>query len=86
VLDARTGAVLYRIAVGVAPQAIAEEESSERVVVVNRGGAVVHPADDWLAQGARRLQARLPWLERLAPRPPSNYHAPGSVSLITLGE
>jgi YVTN family beta-propeller protein len=86
VLDARTGALRQRITVGVAPQAVAVEEGSGCVVVVNRGDAVVHPADDWLAQGVRRLRMWLPWpwLGWIAPRLPDVSRVPGSMDVINV--
>lgn len=83
VLDARSGAVRRRLGVGVAPLALAE--GSGQVVVVNRGGVVAVPTDDWLAQGARRLQVWLPWLGRIGPHRPAVVRVPGSVSVISVG-
>jgi DNA-binding beta-propeller fold protein YncE len=81
VLDARTGTVLRRIGVGVAPIAVAVEKGSGRVVVANAGG-VVRAADDWLALGTQRLRTWLPWLGHIAARPPQVSRVPGSVSLL----
>jgi DNA-binding beta-propeller fold protein YncE len=86
VLDARTGTVLRRIAVGAAPQAVAVEAGSGRVVVVNRGGAVMRTPDGWGEPWVGRLRAWLPWLGRFTKPVPSLTHVPGSVSLIAAGE
>lgn len=84
VLDARTGTVVRRITVGVAPQAVAVDESSGRVVVINSGGEVLHWADGWLEEGLRRLRVWLPWLSRVTPSAPSITRVPGSVSVLDL--
>jgi DNA-binding beta-propeller fold protein YncE len=85
VLDAITGAVLRRIAVGVFPQAVVVEESSGRVVVVNRGGAVMRTPDGWGEQWMGRLRAWLLGLGRFTTPAPSLTHVPGSVSVIAAG-
>lgn len=82
VLDARTGATLRRIAVGVAPQAVAVEAGSGLVVVVNGGGEVVHRADGWAAAWLERLRSWVPWLRRLPALAPSFSRVPGSVSVL----
>jgi YVTN family beta-propeller protein len=82
VLDARTGTVLRRIAVGVAPVAVAVEEVSGRIVVVNYGGVVARNTDGWSEQWTRRLRAWLPWLGRLAAPASPSIRVPGSVSMI----
>jgi DNA-binding beta-propeller fold protein YncE len=82
VVDARTGAVLRRIAVGVAPQAVAVDARSGRVVVLNGGGEVLRPLADWSAPWIGRLRQWLPELGRGAPPQPTTERAPGSVSLI----
>jgi YVTN family beta-propeller protein len=82
VLDARTGAVLRRIVVGVAPVAVAVEEVSGRIVVVNHGGVVARDTDGWSEQWTRRLRAWLPWLGRLAAPALPPIRVPGSVSVI----
>jgi DNA-binding beta-propeller fold protein YncE len=82
VLDAVTGALWRRITVRVAPQAIAVEEDSGRVVVVNRGGVVMRLPDGWNEPWLGRLRTWLPWLGRLAPPAPSITRVAGSVSLI----
>jgi DNA-binding beta-propeller fold protein YncE len=84
-LDALTGAVLRRIAVGVAPQAVAVEEGSGRVVVVNRGGVVIHTADGWGELWIGRLRSWLPWLGRYSAPAPTLTDVPGSVSVIAAG-
>jgi DNA-binding beta-propeller fold protein YncE len=85
VLDARTGALRRRIAVGVAPQAVAVEEGSGLVMVANRGGVVVHTSDGWGATWIGRLRAWLPWLGRFTTPAPSLSRVPGSVSVIDIG-
>ncbi len=82
VLDARTGAVRGRIAVGVAPQALAVEAGSGRVVVVNAGGDVLRSAGIWAAPWFGSLRAWWPWLDRLAPPGPASVHVAGSVSVV----
>jgi YVTN family beta-propeller protein len=82
VLDARTGTVLRRIEVGVAPVAVAVEEVSGRIVVVNHGGVVARNTDGWSEQWTRRLRAWLPWLGRLAAPASPPIRVPGSVSVI----
>jgi YVTN family beta-propeller protein len=82
ILDARTGAVRGRIAVGVAPQALAVAASSGRVVVANGGGAVLRAPADWGALWLGRLRQWLPWLGRGAAPQPTTARVPGSVSLI----
>jgi DNA-binding beta-propeller fold protein YncE len=85
VLDARSGAVRRQIAVGVAPQAIAVDEASGHVVVVNRGGVVSRMPDGWGEQWLGRLRSWLPWLGRFATPAPSLIRVPGSVSVIAAG-
>lgn len=80
VLDARTGALLRRLTVGVAPLAVAVEPRSGRVVVLDEGGAV-RASDDWLASWLRQLGTWLPWLRQSAPAPSSRV-VPGSVSVL----
>jgi DNA-binding beta-propeller fold protein YncE len=82
VLDARTGAVLRRMAVGVAPRAVGVDERSGQVVVVNGGGQVLRPPADWGALWIGRLRQWLPWLGRGAAPQPTTERVPGSVSLI----
>ena len=81
VLDARTGALLRRLTVGVAPQAVAVDQRSGRVVVVNAGGVVRAP-QSWLTAWTQGARASLPWLGRVAPSPPPHALVPGSVSVI----
>jgi DNA-binding beta-propeller fold protein YncE len=82
VLEARTGAVLRRIAVGVAPRAVVVDERSGQVVLVNSGGEVLRPPADWGALWIGRLRQWLPWLGRGAAPQPTTERVPGSVSLI----
>jgi DNA-binding beta-propeller fold protein YncE len=86
VLEARTGVVLWRIVVGVVPQAVAVEESSGRVVVVNGGGEVIHRADDWGGMWVGRLRAWLPWPGLFTPPAPSITRVSGSVSVIATAQ
>jgi DNA-binding beta-propeller fold protein YncE len=77
VVDARRGTVVQTVAVGVDPQAMAVDERSGRVIVVNTGG-VVPRADPW---------ARIPgWLRRWLPFVPPAGSATrseaGSVSIL----
>jgi YVTN family beta-propeller protein len=81
VLDARTGTVRRRLTVGVAPQAVAVDERSGRVVVVN-GGGVIRAPQSWLTAWTQQARAWLPWLGRVAPAPPTPACVPGSVSVI----
>lgn len=77
VLDARSGAVLRTIGVGVAPVAIAVDEQSGRALVVNAGGNV--PLGDpwgWLPSW---LRDHLPWI---AHHSGGTRAVPGSVSLV----
>lgn len=80
VLDARTGAVLRRFTVGVAPQAVAVDARSGRVVVINEGGEIRAPAG-WWAPWARLAGGWLPWLGRFT-APASSRDVPPSVSVI----
>jgi DNA-binding beta-propeller fold protein YncE len=82
VLEARTGAVLRRIAVGVAPVAVAVDERSGQVVVVNGGGEVLRAPADWGALWIGRLRQWLPWLGRGAAPQPTTERVSGSVSVI----
>jgi DNA-binding beta-propeller fold protein YncE len=85
ILEARTGALLRRIAVGVTPQAMAVDETSGRLVVASGGGEVRRPADVWPALGLGWLRSWLPWLGHLVPRPPAADWVPSSVSVIETG-
>jgi DNA-binding beta-propeller fold protein YncE len=85
VLDARTGAPLRRIAVGVAPRAIAVDEASGRVVVGNGGGMVLRAPAGWGEPWIGRLRAWLPWLGHFATPAPVLARVPGSVSVIETG-
>jgi len=71
VLDARSGALLRRIAVGVNPTAVAVDARSGRVVVVNAGGAVLRP-DPWSWMPA--------WLRQHVPFLPQPSTAPRTVT------
>ncbi len=81
VLAARTGAIQRRLTVGVAPQAVAVDERSGRVVVVNVGG-VIHAPESWLAAWTRQAREWLPWLGRSAASAQVPILVPGSVSVI----
>jgi len=77
VLDARNGALLRRVAVGVNPTAVAVDARSGRVIVVNAGGAVLRP-DPW---------GWMPtWLRQHVPFLPQPSMAPrtvtGSISVV----
>lgn len=75
VLDARTGTALKTINVGVSPNALAVDEQTGRVVVVNTGGqADVSGAWGWLPSWLRRW---LPFLNQSSTRA-----VPGSVMVI----
>lgn len=82
VLDATTGAVLRKITVGVAPQAVAVDKHSGRVVVLNGGGMVTQTPEGWGAPWLGRLRAWLPWWGHVARPASSITQAPGSVSVI----
>ncbi len=84
VFDARNGARLRTIMIGVSPQAIAVEERSGLVAVTNGGGVVQRDAS-WVDQGIQWAARRLPWLGDFAMRPPASYRVPGSVTLIDPG-
>ncbi len=77
VLDARSGAVLRAITVGVYPGPMAVDERTEHIFVVNDGGPVrVSDPWGWVPPWLRR---RLP----LLPPPPSSTRTvPGSVNMI----
>ncbi len=85
VLDARTGAPIRRIAVGVAPRAIAVDEASGRVVVVNGGGVVLRAPAGWGEPWIGRLRAWLPWLGRFTTPAQVLARVPGSISVIETG-
>ena len=62
VLDARTGALLRTVSVGVAPRAIVVDEQTGRAFVLCDGGAITRqPPDPW-AWLPRWLRRRLPFL------------------------
>jgi DNA-binding beta-propeller fold protein YncE len=75
-LDARTGALLRRLPVGVAANGMAVDGRNGRVFVINGPGSVIVP-DSW---------AWLPaWLRRRLPFLPPGRHSrpvPGGVSMI----
>ena len=77
VLDARTGAILHTMLLGVNPTGVGVDERSGRVVILN-GGGTLRTSDDWgwLPQWLRR---RL-WL--IPPAPPALRHMSGSVSTL----
>jgi len=77
VLDARSGAFLRRVSVGVNPAAVAVDARSGRVIVVNAGGAVLRP-DPWAWMPAW-LRQRVPFLpqQSMAPRAVT-----GSISVV----
>ncbi len=85
VLDARTGAPIRRIAVGVAPRAIAVDAASGRVVVVNGGGVVLRAPSGWGEPWIGRLRAWLPWLGRFTTPAQVLARMPGSISVIETG-
>lgn len=62
ILDLRRGAVLRRVAVGVAPRAVAVDSRAGRVLVLNAGGFLALPVShawDWVPAW---LRSRLPWV------------------------
>ncbi len=77
VLDARTGAVLRTVAVGVNPTGVVVDERTGQTFVVNGGGTVDVPDRwDWVPGAVRRL---LPFL----PPPGSRGRVvPGSISVL----
>ncbi len=77
VLDARSGAFLRRVSVGVNPAAVAVDAHTGRVIVVNAGGAVLRP-DPWAWMPAW-LRQRVPFLpqQSMAPRTVT-----GSISVV----
>jgi YVTN family beta-propeller protein len=77
VLDARTGAILRTLPVGIAPTSLAIDESTGRVIVVNAGGRVqVHDAWTWLPGS---LQRYVPFHTQ---QTPDVRLVAGSISLI----
>lgn len=81
VLDAHNGTVRRTLAVGLAPQTLAVETRSGRVVVVESGGAVsvkTDGAERWL----RPVLGGLPWLRRIALPPAAVAQVPGMVRVI----
>lgn len=85
VLDARTLALRRTLEVGVAPQAVAVEAGSERVVVLNGGGTVLHQPNGWAELWLQGRRTWLPWLGRIGPRPSEAPCVPGSVSVLAAG-
>ncbi len=81
VLDARSGALLRTLPLGVAPRAVAVQEGSGRLIVVDSGG-VLPAAPRGAAPWLQRVMGWVPWLGRLVPRPPVASRVPGSVSVI----
>jgi hypothetical protein len=82
VRDARSGVLRRRLAVGVAPQAVAVDTGNGRVVVANGGGVVASAVQGWGVVWLGRLRVWLPWLDRLAPPTPAIVRVTGSVSVI----
>lgn len=81
VLDARDGVLLRTLPLGVAPRAVAVQEDSGRLIVVDSGG--VRPAaPNWAPPWLQRVVGRVPWLACLVPRLPAASRVPGSVSVI----
>lgn len=78
VLDLRDGAILRRIAVGVAPGVVAVDSRAGRALVLNASGFVALPishARDWLPAW---LRGRLPW----AAPGPAVRSVPSSVTVL----
>lgn len=77
VLDARTGAVLHQVTVGVDPIDVGADERTGHVFVVNLGG-LLHVTDPWSRVPAW-LRHRLPFI----PRPPASAAlVPGSITML----
>jgi len=73
------------IAVGVAPQDVAVEARSGRVVVVDSGGAM-HVPQNWPDRWLRQVAGETPWLGRLLPHTPDVTLVPGRVSVVDTGQ
>ncbi len=77
VLDARSGAVLRTVTVGLDPDSIAVDERAGRAFVVSVGGALRTPdAWGWLPRGLRR------WAPFLPPPGPRTRVEPSTVSML----
>ena len=80
VLDARTGQIARTMAVGVAPSAVAVDERTGDVFVVNAGGTVSQPgAWAWVPRWVRR------WLPFLPSQAARTRTVPGSLSVVAAG-
>jgi DNA-binding beta-propeller fold protein YncE len=79
-LDARSGAVLRTMSVGVAPVALAVDERTGRAVVLNAGGPVqAHTAWTWLPSSLQR------WVPFSSQQMAHTRTVPGSVSVLDAG-
>ena len=79
VVDARSGALLRSVPVGIAPGDIAVDETAGRALVVNTGG-MVHAMDTW-GWIPSQLRRHLPFVPG---ETASMYNVPGSVTLLDL--
>jgi YVTN family beta-propeller protein len=80
VLDAHSGQIARTMAVGIAPSAVAVDERTGDVFVVNAGGSVSRPgAWAWVPRWMRR------WLPFLPSRDAQTRTVPGSLSVVPGG-
>ena len=80
VLDARSGQIIRTVAVGVAPSAVAVDERTGDVFVVDAGGLVSRPSTwAWVPRWVRR------WLPFLPSRDAQMRTVPGSLSVVAAG-
>ncbi|MCA1599428.1 MAG: hypothetical protein LC769_10545, partial [Chloroflexi bacterium] len=77
-LDARTGAVLHAIPVGIDPRGVAVDDQADRALVVSAKG-MDHVSQGQWVQWAHTLRHWLPWLPASKPAP---NKGDGTVSVL----